>query len=414
MRRLKASFTKKFRGTLIGLTFVCSAHKARANDIFDYQGAYTHASGGAGVTMSRSGEAILHNPANLWASPTSDAYVDFAPTNLKYQVTTPSPNIKPGTINVPVLPLTSVGGSVKGYTGPLSFGYMFVPTGVGSTVKVEDFPIAVNGQYQTATINSTQKGFRFGIGSAYKVMPNLCLGFSIMNQFSSNSTKISVGGQDFLELENKSSSLHLAVGVRYEIASIATLGFIFRPSTDMHYTLKLKALGSDTQSFYRRDYRPTLYGAGVHSKPLGRFEPYLQYSYERWTPATFYAQAPTQAVSGTAPVEYLNTHSYVIGSRYALHASRHLSFAYSHFTKNKGSGIMDPSGQVAMQGRGAQDFEALDRTHLTAGLELNTKPADWLIYSSYIHGTAESPENTPSAGFYEMTALMVGLGYVSK
>ena len=75
---------------------------------------------------------------------------------------------------------------------------------------------------------------------------------------------------------------------------------------------------------------------------------------------------------------------------------------------------MDPAGQVAMQGRGAQDFEALDRTHLTAGLELNTKPADWLIYSSYIHGTAESPENTPSAGFYEMTALMVGLGYVSK
>jgi hypothetical protein len=340
--------------------------------------------------------------------------VDFAPTNLKYKVTTPSPNIKPGTISVPVLPLTSVGGSVKGNTGPLSFGYMFVPTGVGSNVKVEDFPIAVNGQYQTATINSAQKGFRFGIGSAYKVMPNLCLGFSIMNQFSSNSTKISVGGQDFLELENKSSSLHLALGVRYEIASIATLGFIFRPSTDMHYTLKLKALGSDTQSFYRRDYRPTLYGAGVHSKPLGRFEPYLQYSYERWTPATFYAQAPTQAVSGTAPVEYLNTHSYIIGSRYALHAKRHLSFAYSHFTKNKGSGIMDPSGQVAMQGRGAQDFEALDRTHLTAGLELNTKPADWLIYSSYIHGTAESPENTPSAGFYEMTALMVGLGYVSK
>jgi hypothetical protein len=67
-----------------------------------------------------------------------------------------------------------------------------------------------------------------------------------------------------------------------------------------------------------------------------------------------------------------------------------------------------------MQGRGAQDFEALDRTHYTAGLELNTKPADWLLYGSYIRGTAESPEDTPSAGFYQMTALMVGLGYVSK
>ncbi len=413
MRRLSATIAKKAKGTLIGLALL-GAQKARANDIFDYQGPYTHASGGAGVIMSRSGGAILHNPANLWATPGSDAYVDFAPTNLKYQVTTPNPNIKPGTISVPVLPLTSVGGSVKGHTGPLSFGYMFVPTGVGSNVKVEDFPIAVNGQYQTATINSAQKGFRFGVGSAYKVRSNLCLGFSIMNNFSSNNTKISVGGQDFLELQNKSSSLHLAFGARYELGSLATLGAIFRPSTDMHYTLKLRALGSDTQSFYRRDYRPTLYGVGVHSKPLGRFEPYAQYSYERWTPATFYAQAPTQAVSGTAPVEYLNTHSYILGSRYALHANRHLSFAYSHFTKNKGSGVMDPSGQVAMQGRGAQDFEALDRTHYTAGLEINTKPADWLVYSSYIHGTAASPENTPSAGFYEMTALMVGLGYVSK
>jgi hypothetical protein len=29
-----------------------------------------------------------------------------------------------------------------------------------------------------------------------------------------------------------------------------------------------------------------------------------------------------------------------------------------------------------MHDPGAQNFEALDRTHLTAGFELNTKPAD--------------------------------------
>jgi hypothetical protein len=364
--------------------------------------------------MSRSGASILHNPANLWVNPTSDYYVGFAPTNLKYEVTPPSPDIKPGTINVPVLPLMSVGGSIKGQTGPLSFGYMFVPTGFGTNVKVEDFPISIDGDYQTATINSRQKGFRFGIGSAYKPMSNLCIGFSIMNYFSSNITKISLDGEEFLELQNSSSSLHLALGVRYELGSFATVAGIFRPSTDLHYTLKLRAVDSDSQSFYRRDYRPTLYGIGVHSKPLGRFEPFAQYSYERWTPATSYAQSATQAVSGTLPVEYLNTHSFVLGSRYTLHKQRHLSFAYSHFTKNKGSGVIDPSGKVVMQGRSAQDFEALDRTHLTAGLELNSNAADWLIYGSYISGSASSPENTPSAGFYELTALMLGLGYVSK
>lgn len=386
----------------------------RANDIFDYQGAYTHTSGGAGVIMGRGGESILHNPANLWATPTSDTYVDFAPTNLKYSVTTPSPDVKPGTIAVPVLPLTSVGGTYKGQTGPLSFGYMFIPTGFGTRVKVEDFPISLSGQYQSATINSVQKGFKAGIGSAYKVLPNLCLGFSILNAYASSNTKIAANGQELLELQNASSSLHLAFGVRYEIAAIAKVAAIFRPATDMHYTLKLRALGSDMQSFYRRDYRPTLYGVGVHSRPLARFEPYFQYSYERWIPATLYAQSPTQAINGPTPVEYLNTHSYVLGTRYSLEAHRHLSFAYSHFSKNKGAGVMDPSGQVAMQGRGAQDFEALDRTHLTTGLELNTKRSDWLVYGSYIHGTAASPENTPSAGFYELTALMVGLGYVSK
>src|SRR5690606_6179373 len=146
--------------------------------------------------------------------------------------------VKPGAINVPILPLTSIGGSYKNQTGPLSFGYMLVPTGIGSSVKVEDFPVSVNGQYQSANIDSTQKGFRFGIGSAYKVLPNLCLGFSILNNTSSNNTKISVGGQDFLELQNSSSSLHLALGTRYEMGSVGTLGLIFRPATDMHYTLK--------------------------------------------------------------------------------------------------------------------------------------------------------------------------------
>ncbi len=399
---------------LLSLTLLFWATLGFCADIFDYQGPYTRASGGAGVIMSRSGASLLHNPANLWATPTSDAYVDVAPTHLTYKVTTPDPNLKPGSISVPVLPLMSVGGSVKGATGPLSYGYLFIPTGFGTKVKVEDFPVAVNGQYQSATVNAVQKGFKLGFGIAYKMLPNLCLGFSLIENYASSSTDISVKGQDFLHLENASTALLFAFGLRYELENIGTIATTFRPSTDMHYSLKVQAFGAAPQSFYRRDYRPTLYGFGFESTRLGRFQPYAQYSYERWVPATLYAQAPTQAVSGTTPVEYLNTHSYVLGSKYALQTNRILSFAYSFFSKNKGSGFKSDSGQIAMQGRGAQDFEALDRTHLTAGYEIKTKPSDWLLYGSYIHATATSPENTPSAGFYELTALLVGLGYVSK
>jgi|GEM_PF-4379893 len=393
---------------------ILAVPQASAFDIFDYQGPYTRAAGGAGVIMSRSGASILHNPANLWVNPKSDSYVDVAPTRLKYQVTTPNPDLKPGTIDVPVLPLMSVGGSVKGNTGPLSFGYMFIPTGFGTKVKIEDFPVAISGQYQSATINAVQKGFKLGVGMAYKIRQDLCVGFSIINNFASSRTAITVRGQELLNLENSSSSLHLGLGLRYQLANLGTIAAVFRPSTDMHYTLKVRALGSDSQSFYRRDYRPTLYGIGGHSRPLGKFEPFAQYAYERWIPATLYAQSPTQAVSGTAPVEYLNAYNYVLGSRYELETSRHLSLSYSFFSKNKGAGVLGEAGQVAMQGRGAQDFEALDRTHMTAGYEISTKSADWLVYGSYIHATAQSPEDTPSAGFYEMTAFLVGLGYVSR
>ncbi len=394
-------------------TLGLSASSAMANDIFEYQGPYARANGGAGIILSQSGSAVLDNPANLALSQSSDNYVDVAPTHLVYQVTTPDPNTKPGAINVPVLPLLSVGGSYKEPKAPMSFGYMFIPTGFGKAVEVKNFPVSVGGQTQSTDIKALQKGFKFGVGSSYRVSDRWTLGLSMLINSAGSDTSISSKGQELVHIAYSLSSLHFNLGVNYDWDGLARISFTVRPSVDMYYNLKLQALGSATQSFYRRDYRPAVLGLGLLLNSTGQFQTFGQYAYERWVNATTYALAPTQAVAGTAPVEYLNTHNLVIGARYVLASQNKLSFAFSSYSKNKGSGLKGTDGQVLMQGRGAQDFEALDRNHYTFGYEMHNPDSDMLFYGTYIRATALSEEDTPTAGFYELTAYMLGFGYVA-
>ncbi len=397
---------------LIAMT--CLSTPLAAADLFEYQGPYSRANGGAGIILGQSGSAVLDNPANLSLSPSSDNYFDIAPTRLVYQVTTPSPTTKPGQIVVPVLPLTSVGGSYKKADDPFSFGYIFIPTGFGRAVEVKGFPVAIGGQTQSVDIRALQKGFKLGFGASYKANDRLVFGLSMINNSSGSDTSITSNGQELLNISFSLSSLHLNFGMNYDWNGMARIALSYRPSVDMHYNLKLQALGSDTQSFYRRDYRPSIYGIGGLLNSNGQFQTFGQYAYEKWVPATTYAQAPTQAVSGTAPIEYLNTHSFVVGARYVLPSQNKLSFAFSSFSKNKGAGIKDANGNVLMQGRGAQDFEALDRRHYTFGYEKRNPSSDLLFYGSYIRATALSAEDTPTAGFYELTAYLLGIGYVAR
>lgn len=394
------------------ITSIITSSPAWAYDIFEYQGPYSKAHGGAGVVMSKSGEAVFHNPGNLWSTETSDQYIDFSPSRISYTLTTPDPKVKPGVVVVPFAPLLSIGASGKDKASGLSGGLILIPTGAGTVTKVDDFPVAIGGVYSSATAESKQTGYKLGFGSAYRISENFSLGISLIQDYTSNQTTLSSAGEELLNFETKQRSLRPVVGIRYQRPGLGSLGLVYQAATTQHYSLSAAALGGDKTDFFRKNYRAAVMGVGVQFDEFGRFGPFGQYSYEKWVPATFVAQAPAQAVAGATAVEYLNAHSFIVGSRYRLSPDKHLIGTYSFFGKNKGAGINGPDGQAIMQGRGGQDFDSLDRKHYTAGFELDGKSSDLLFYGSYIKGSALSPPDTPSAGFYELTILMIGGSYI--
>ncbi len=386
---------------------------ALGHDIFEYQGPYTKAHGGAGIVMSKSGEAVFHNPASLWATETSDLFFDISPSRITYGVTTPDPALKPGVVTVPLAPLLSLGASGKDPDSGLAGGVIFIPTGAGTVTKVKDFPVSVQGQYQNFDVESEQTGYKIGLGAAYRIGSSLSLGLSLVQDYSGNKSRIFNSKENYLRFQSSSRSLRPVLGMRYTREGLGTLGLVYQAASQQHYSLKYAAFDSKTeQETYRKTYRAAVIGVGLELREFGLFRPYGQYTYEKWVPATFLAQTPAQAFAGTAAVEYLNSHNYILGTRYRLAPEKHLTFAYSFFGKNKGAGFNGPDGQAVMQGRGGQDFDALDRKHFTAGIELAGKSSDLLFYGSYIKASAFSPPETPSAGFYDLTILMIGASYV--
>ncbi len=363
--------------------------------------------------MGRGGESVLLNPANLWASSASDAYVDFALLNLNYKVTTPEPGIKPGQITIPVLPLPSVGGNYK--FGHLAIGSMLLPTGIGSTTKVEDFPVELDGKYQVVSVAASQKGYKAGLGLAYKIGSKLSLGVSAIYDTSETTSTINLTENDAIVTKTNAKFIRPVIGLRYVWSGVGTFALSYQAKKEIPYTISIVAFGAEPQYLERRNYRPTVYGLGLQTRRFGAMRFYGQYSYEVWVPATLFAQPPNNALASESQVEFLNTHNYVLGGRYRLASKNTLGFSYGAYSKNKGPGLLSEKREILMGGRGAQDFEALDRTHLTASYEIPGKKTDWVTYASFIRGSALNPEGeSPNAGYYELRILMLGIGSVFR
>lgn len=392
---------------------LCLGPSIFAADIFDYQGPFTKAHGGSGVIMSRGGASTLHNPANIWTDQQPDFYVDFSPSRLSYEFTPPDPEFSPGGLTVPA-PFLSIGGSIKSPSSPVGVGVFFAPTGAGNANRLNDFPVNVGGQLQQADLEDRSAGFKTGFALAFRLNRSLSLGLSALYDFSDSTSRVFVNDDEFLKLINRGRSIRALFGVRYHLAGVGSFALTYQPEKKLHYDLKAKALGSDSVQVYQREFRPTVYGLGFHLSQIAGFEPFFQYTHERWVSATFIAQSPTQILDGDLPVEFLNTNNFVFGTRYRLTQDKHLIGSFSMFQKNKGDGLADEDGTVLMQGRSLQDFEALDRTHITLAYEMSSKQSDWLFYGSYIQASALSAEGTPSAGFYDLNIIMIGLGYVKK
>ncbi|SMF00902.1 hypothetical protein [Pseudobacteriovorax antillogorgiicola] len=380
-------------------------------DIFDYQGASAKLYGGAGITESRNGEAIFYNPANLCDTKGSEYHFDLSPSSLSYQFTPAEPSVPQGNIDVPLLPLLSAGGAMRAKGSPLAVGLIFVPTGANTKTEVKDFPIAVGGQYQVAALENTRKGYKLGFGVGYKPLKNLQLGASLIYDYFDSESKIFLAGQEFLAVSNQNRILLPRLGVNYRFKGLGKLGVEWQPSVKSWYSLSANVSGADPVAVYRQTYRPQVYGIGVRSEFSGRNQVFGQYRFEDWVNGTFAEQNPTQTILGDAPVEFLNAHSFVLGAERRMKSLGKAVGSFSFFGPNKGGGVYDESGNIAFNGRGVQDFESLKRYHVTTGLERAFRGDLASIYGSYIRATAVSDEDTPSAGFYEMTIYMLGYGH---
>lgn len=387
------------------------AEIALSFDIFDFQGAMTKLYGGAGITESRGGESLFYNPANLYKSQGLEYGVDIAPSSLSYKYTPPDPTVGTGNISAPLVPFVSAGIGTREKSSDLSFGFIFVPTGANTKTEIKEFPISLGGgTYQKADLENVRNAFKVGVGWAYTAKENLHFGASIVHDYIKSSSKIFLDGQEFLTIANENKLLLLRLGSTYHKKGLASFGFEIQPNVKSWYSLSAISGGSSEVKTFRQIYRPQVYGLGVKSDLPVSTQVFFQYRREDWVKGTYVDQNPTQTVLNEAPVEFLNAHSYVLGFEYTSSKANQFIGSFSFFGPNKGAGIAADDGSVMFNGRGIQDFESLKRYHITGGLSRKIKKNRSTYYGSYIRGTAASGEDTPSAGYYELTILMLGYG----
>ena len=86
-------------------------------------------------------------------------------------------------------------------------------------------------------------------------------------------------------------------------------------------------------------------------------------------------------------------------------------FEYQGSSHRATGGAVDENGEVAFAGISAQDFEALSRRHMTLSFLKQLKSGVLRFYGTHIYGATVAPEDSPSAGFYEIEVYLLGASY---
>ena len=293
---------------LLVISCLLSAKSAFSFDIFDYQGASAKVYGGAGITESRGGDAILYNPANLVIGKGINYNLDISPSSLKYKFTPAVGGYGTGNINVPLAPFVSYGLSLNEEKSKFAFGFLFIPTGVGTTTKVSNFPISLAGELQVADLENTRTAYKLGLGMAYKFNNSYRFGISFIYDYFKSTSKVILAGEEFLSVNNANRFVIPRLGFTYKRPKAFTIGVELQPQVTSWYSLDADVTGANPINTFRESYKPTVYGIGIKSDFNGPHQVFGQYRYENWVDGTFTQQDPTQALQGDAPVELLNAH----------------------------------------------------------------------------------------------------------
>lgn len=389
---------------------------ALGDDIFNFQGLYTRASGGAHQTESRSGAANIHNPANLSLSPTN-GYVDVGMTRMSYEYAPTDDGIDPGQLVMPLVPLTSFGGSWRP-TKKLGLGAIFVPLGMpGAKNKISKFPFKSGGVAMNADMEAEETSYRAGLGAGYQFSREFRIGLGLL--YHHKSSKVTVlspdTGEPAVVLGEQGKYITPKLGMGGFVPSYGTWGMSYRPAMKPKYLMTMELVGSESAESVGKYYVPEVYGAGASLRVAPLFQPYFDYSYERWIPGTFESTPPLALMSGkSVPTDFQNTHNIVLGAKSYVGSKQHFYGSFGYFGANKGAGVQTDEQELVYAGIGPRDFEAMRRQQYTFGYSNSLKQQAFTGYLSYITAAAEAPEETPGAGSYKLNMIMAGGGLMFR
>lgn len=385
---------------------------AFGHDIFSYQGPAYRASGGAGQLFSRSGAAILHNPALQVKSP-GDVTFDLGLSNWSYRFDPLDDSLSAGDIKLPVVPLVSLGAIYKPQR-PFALGVIFIPLGLaGAKQDVNQFPFRSNGIKTMVDAEAESRSYKAGLGFAYSFGRKLQVGVGVVHHsFDQTLTLLSEStGEPVIDIRNRYQVQTYRLGFSGHF-SRGVWGFSYQPAVSAEDKLTSTLASGESGEGTGTQYLPQKAAFGLAINLPKGYTVYFNYLREWWIKGTYEHSDPLdRAVAETdVPTDFLDTNNLVLGLRARVSKGSFLFTSFSSFSGNKGPGVLDADGNTSFSGIGAQDFEALNRRHFNLGYQGRLWQKTFWAYLTYIHGTASAPLDTPGQGDYELKIVLVGSG----
>ena len=391
--------------------FLCSSY-AYGQDLFS-PGIYSKLSGGASLTQSRSAESLTSNPANLSLIKGHQVYYEVDMMKFRYlyiplqeKYTSPEMNI--------TAPPSYVGWAWSGKKW--SAGTILIPTGTGTTMTVEQVPIKQGGDTQVYDTKITPKGFKTGLGGAYRVNRQLRLGASLIYRQDSTQMEAYQDETQQMSTKFKGEGYRVHLGGRYSLFKNRLIfASHYSPSHQRKSKGEIKMGNTINTKTEAITYEPEILGIGAQAqrRKLGAFAEYSKYRYSKGR------SIQRTGLPGEAQeTDLVDVNKYSLGT-FVRFKRNTFSMGYTYRNGNRGNGVMgkdkDGFDTVLVEG-GKQfgDFNAIERHNYSGGWLIKNKSYQVGVTANYIFGSRVVPKEANGAGGYQYNIYMIGIGGIKK
>jgi hypothetical protein len=396
------------------MTWLCCAVELFAGRVYGqsflFPGASSSFESGLSQTNTRGAAAVATNPANTIITKKIEAYGDISLLSVSY--TYQRPNFAPAKIATTAPPV-DFGASYK-LRSNLAIGIFMTPRPALSSQKIKSVPFLIGGDVLPVDVEQKSASFFTGIGGAYKINKATSLGLSILETAEDS--------QIIVRQEGTTDDANALVGMRYKGSSTQFL-FGFRTVVNKNMTVagSLKTpvtkkysgtqiiKGDEDNGIRKKGYSPLLLSLGGEYR-FGAPAAFTELRYEGWSSGR---SSVSSGLPGSTSQSALNNLIILVaGGRLKFSGERSASASIGFYPHNVGFGssneeIASGSGKSGVQ---FGDFDALDRTMISAAYRRSGKKLDFTAGFNYISGSRTVPSSYPGSGKYSLTVLTVGAG----